>query len=226
MPNRVLRDGILTSERVNKLDWPAEVFYRRLMSVVDDFGRFFANPSLIRAACYPLQLDKVSDSDIGKWLLVTGKAGLVRVYPASDGKKYLELIDFRQHRRADKSKFPQPPPECSADAVHVQCTRSASAHVDVDVDVVEGVCEGEGDIASPDLQSGSAVELIPLVGQKQFAVDRTYLAELERAYPAVDGAATLREIRAWCLSNPAKCKTERGVRRFINRWFEKEQNHG
>ena len=36
MPNRILREGILTSERVNALSWEAEVFYRRLMSAVDE----------------------------------------------------------------------------------------------------------------------------------------------------------------------------------------------
>jgi hypothetical protein len=42
MPVRILREGILTSERVDTLSPAAEVFYRRLMSVVDDFGRFSA----------------------------------------------------------------------------------------------------------------------------------------------------------------------------------------
>ena len=105
MPTRVIRDGILDSEVVNSLASEVEVFYRRLMSVVDDYGRYYAHPSLIRAACYPLQLNKVSDPDIGKWLLATEKAGLVRVYPAQDGKRYLELQDFGQ-RVQSKSKFP------------------------------------------------------------------------------------------------------------------------
>jgi len=87
MPTRMLRDGILSSDRVNLLTAPEEVFYRRLMSVVDDYGRFIAHAKLIRAACFPLKLESVSDSDIGKWLLATEKAGLVRVYPASDGKR-------------------------------------------------------------------------------------------------------------------------------------------
>ena len=82
-------------------------------------------------------------------------------------------------------------------------------------------------LASPDKKpSGSAAVLIPLVGKKEWQVPLAYVAELEVAYPSVDGVATLREIRAWCVSNPDKCKTERGVRRFINRWFEKEHNRG
>ena len=59
MPNRIVREGILTSERVELLSWAEEVFYRRLMSVVDDFGRYYARPELLRAACYPLLLTKV-----------------------------------------------------------------------------------------------------------------------------------------------------------------------
>ena len=58
MPNRVIREGILTSERIEMLGWAEEVFYRRLMSVVDDFGRYYARPALLRAACYPLLLTK------------------------------------------------------------------------------------------------------------------------------------------------------------------------
>lgn len=108
MPTRMLRDGILTSERVDALTAPQEVFYRRLMSVVDDYGRFHAHHSLIRAACYPLKLATVSDSDVGKLLTGCVSAGLVRVYPAKDGKRYLELLDFGQRIQA-KSKFPDPP---------------------------------------------------------------------------------------------------------------------
>ena len=40
MPNRIIREGILSSDRVDQLDPPAEVFYRRLMSKVDDHGLF------------------------------------------------------------------------------------------------------------------------------------------------------------------------------------------
>jgi hypothetical protein len=137
LPNRILREGILTSERIAKLSWPAEVFYRRLMSVVDDFGRYYATPMLLRAACYPLHLEKVSDSDIGKWIRETEEAALVRVYPAEDGKRYLELLDFRQQVRAKASKFPahdeQMRSECVADAQQMP----ADAHLVVVGDVGE-----------------------------------------------------------------------------------------
>ncbi|MDN8612765.1 hypothetical protein [Variovorax ginsengisoli] len=142
MPNRILREGILTSERVEKLNWAEEVFYRRLMSVVDDFGRYYARPALLLAACYPLLLKKVSDSDIEKWLSACENAALVRVYPAQDGKRYLQLLDFKQQVRAATSKFPQPPDTCAADAQQMHGSSEASAHLGVSVS--GGVSEGEG----------------------------------------------------------------------------------
>jgi hypothetical protein len=132
----------LTSERVAKLGWAEEVFYRRLMSVVDDFGRYYATPMLIRAACYPLLIDKVSDADVGKWLAKCAEAALVSVYPAPDGKRYLQMLDFRQQVRASASKFPPMPDGCVADAQQMHSNGIADAkplqsfaHLDVDVSV-------------------------------------------------------------------------------------------
>lgn len=107
MPTRMIRDGILTSERVNALSPHAELFYRRLMSVVDDYGRFSANLTLLRASCYPLKLDSVKEDSIKKHLAEAEGAGLIVLYTVA-GKAYLEMQDFGQ-RIQSKSKFPAPP---------------------------------------------------------------------------------------------------------------------
>lgn len=145
MPNRILREGILSSERIARLTWPEEVFYRRLMSVVDDFGRYYATPMLLRAACYPMQLNKVSDPDIEKWLTKCVEAALVRVYPAQDGKRYIELLDFKQQVRAKASKFPPMLCTCVADAQQTGNKCEACAHLDVVVfGDVSGDVSGDG----------------------------------------------------------------------------------
>jgi hypothetical protein len=129
MPDRILRVGILTSEGVNRLGWPAEVFYRRLMSVVDDFGRYDGRPAVVRAALYALKVDRVSEPDIGKWIRECEEAALVRRYTV-DAKPYLELLKFDQKVRAVKSKWPDPP------AIVGNCQQaSAVVPVVVDVDV-------------------------------------------------------------------------------------------
>lgn len=111
MPDRIVRANILSSDAINKLSWPAEVFYRRLMSVADDFGRYDARPEILRSSLYPLRLDNVSKSDIAKWMLETAEAGLVRLY-STDGRDYLEILKFGQRLRAMKSKYPHSDDKC------------------------------------------------------------------------------------------------------------------
>lgn len=157
MPNRILREGILTSERVNLLSWEAEVFYRRLMSVVDDFGRFHAHPALLRAALYPLKLESAREAAMERLLADVEQARLVRLYEAG-GKRYLEMQDFRQQVRAKVSKYPPPPemaPEITAAAQQMQSRCKADVHLagvkgegenrDAGVSASEAAVEAMGD---------------------------------------------------------------------------------
>lgn len=112
MPNRILREGILDSREVNALPEAAEILYRRLMSVVDDYGRYEADPELIRARCFARQLDRwplsrVSEalSDVSRVLSNDGQTpALIKIYEVN-GKTYLEINKFQQRTRSD-SKFP------------------------------------------------------------------------------------------------------------------------
>ena len=127
MPNRILREGILSSERVEKLNWSDEVFFRRVISVVDDFGRYYARPALLRAACYPLLLTKVSELDIDKWLAACVSAGLIQTYAGPDGKRYLTILNFKQQRRAEASKYPDAVLPCITDAQQTSSSCVADA---------------------------------------------------------------------------------------------------
>lgn len=117
MPTRLLREGINDSAAVNSLSPRAEVFYRRLMSVVDDFGRYDARPAVLRSRLYPLQLDSVRESDIPRWIAECVKVGLISLYVV-DSRPYLVLHKLGS-RRAKRSKWPEPPADLesqSADA--------------------------------------------------------------------------------------------------------------
>lgn len=68
------------------------------------------------------------------------------------------------------------------------------------------------------------VEHIPMIGGVEFGVRQSFVDELTRLYPAVDIPATLRQMRGWCIGNPTKLKTPRGIRKFITGWCERDQN--
>ncbi len=107
MPNRILREGILSSDRVNQLDAPAEVFYRRLMSKVDDHGLFDARPAMLRSSLFPLRVDRVREADIPRWIAECEKAGLIALY-VHDGKPYGQMLDTKWQARSEP-KHPIPP---------------------------------------------------------------------------------------------------------------------
>lgn len=111
VPNRILRDGILRSEAVAQLSPQAELFYRRLMSVVDDFGRYYARPELLLSDCYPIRPTWADVEAITLWLAECRQFGLVVVYKVN-GVVFLEVARFGQRLRADqRSKFPEVPAE-------------------------------------------------------------------------------------------------------------------
>lgn len=109
MPNRLIREGIIDSERVNALSWFEEVFYRRLLNKVDDFGRYDARPRFLLVQLFGMKIDDApSDADISAALTACTQAGLVQLYEV-DGKPYLQVLDFRQQVRTKKSRWPAPP---------------------------------------------------------------------------------------------------------------------
>src|SRR5260370_11631302 len=132
MPNRVIREAILSSEKIDKLSEGAELFYRRLMSVVDDFGRFRANPKLLLSACYPLRVDSMTLPQIAGYLNECALADLVRVYEV-DKKAYLELREFDQRLRTKRSKFP------ADDGKMTVVCNGSDGHVSVNGQTIDGV---------------------------------------------------------------------------------------
>ena len=134
MPTRLLREGILESERVDLLSPEAEVFYRRLMSRVDDYGLYNANTKILLAHLYPLKLGEISLESIESWLGECVEAGLILLYE-SDGKPYLQMRDTCWQTRS-KPKHPLPDEN--------NCKQEKTS---VYLDVVEDV-DGDGEVES------------------------------------------------------------------------------
>jgi hypothetical protein len=107
MPNPCLLRDFTDSLKVNALDACAERFFVRLMIKCDDYGRFHADPRLLKSALFPL-LNCVRETDISSWIAACVKAGLVRSYTAVNGRNYIEVLNFKQRRKWMKSEHPPP----------------------------------------------------------------------------------------------------------------------
>lgn len=103
MANRILRDWT-ASKKINSLSADEERLFTRLIMKADDYGRFHADPVMIKSLCFPRN-EKVTATSIKK--LLVGMKELVTFY-TSDGEHYLEIKNFGQRLRIKKEKFPNP----------------------------------------------------------------------------------------------------------------------
>jgi hypothetical protein len=104
MANRILRDWT-QSENVNNLSPAAEVFFTRLIMKVDDYGCYYGNVKLLKAALYPLKDFK--PEDLTKLINECKKNNLVTVYVV-ENKQYIIINNFGQRLRQMKKRFPLP----------------------------------------------------------------------------------------------------------------------
>lgn len=108
MPNRIIKESICTSDSVDQMTWFEECFWQRLIVNCDDYGRFDARISVLKARLFPLK-EKLQNKDIESAIEKLVLLGCIVLY-SCDGKPYLYLPSWENHQtiRAKKSKYPSP----------------------------------------------------------------------------------------------------------------------
>lgn len=65
---------------------------------------------------------------------------------------------------------------------------------------------------------------IPLNTGDEYPFYDSDILEYEKLYPAVDVRQEFRSMRGWCISNPKKRKTKKGIKAFANSWLSRAQD--
>lgn len=84
----------------------AERLFARLIMKADDYGRFYADPRLVKAGCFPLE-DQIRLNDLVRWLDELSHRQLILRYEVH-GRSYLALPNWGQRMRETRAKFPPP----------------------------------------------------------------------------------------------------------------------
>ena len=111
MSNRILKESVQTSATIAALEhWESEVLFYRLIVACDDYGRFDARPAIIRARCFPLVLNRVTEADVDNWLTELESVDLIRRYSV-DGERFLAMRKWDNHQRIRnlRGRYPAPP---------------------------------------------------------------------------------------------------------------------
>ncbi len=106
MPNRILKESICLSEKINKLNWIAEVVFYRLIVHCDDYGAFDGRPLVIKNTLFPLK-ENLTVATVTKAITELATAGLVVPYEVG-GKPYLRLPTWTKHQRVRDSRAKYP----------------------------------------------------------------------------------------------------------------------
>lgn len=93
--DRMVRGGIVSSQRLGRLSWAAQIFFHKLLHVCDDAGRFESAPAILRSALFGAVLHKVSERDVQGFLVACHEAGLVKLYTVKE-RGYGEVLRFGQ----------------------------------------------------------------------------------------------------------------------------------
>lgn len=106
--NQVQYQPVLENDAVSKLSLLTELFFHRLMNVVDRYGCFDARPGILRARLFPLKLDDVTEAGISAWLTECVNAGLIKLYEVN-GLPYLQVSGYKRRLGPYKTPYPEPP---------------------------------------------------------------------------------------------------------------------
>ena len=77
-----------------------------------------------------------------------------------------------------------------------------------------------------DAQPCDTVLTLLLNDGSEYAISDAYINEMQACFPNVNVLNEMFKMKAWCINNPKKRKTKRGIKSFINSWLSKEQDRG
>lgn len=112
MPQRFLRPGITNSERWNSVPWPAQSFFIRILTLVDDFGQYDARPAVLWGQCFQIwnttnQNQPIELQQVAQMLQQLAASQLIEIYISDCGKQFLQVSQWQERiRDGCKRKYP------------------------------------------------------------------------------------------------------------------------
>lgn len=156
------------------------------------------------------------------WLTITHEAVVVPRFTEHNGQS--------AKRRATDAKRKQAVRKSSASRPYSKRTKRGLEKRREEKNIIEPSTNVEGcsEPFSGSEQSPCFVMVFPCVGKgpNSWGLSESKLAEYREAFPGVDVLSECRKALQWCVDNPSRRKTARGMPAFLNRWLERAQNSG
>lgn len=208
MPTRYLKPGVRDSESIDSLSPYAEILYYRILVTVDDFGRYDARPSMVKAACFPIK-DAITATKTEALMRELVEHGLIVVYEV-EGKPYLQMCKWDNVPRAKESKYPTHEHDCTQ-----MYTSVCNTLTDAPLTVTK--TETKTKTETVDTPDGVSQE----VWQEFIAHRKTKKAKVTQI--VVDGIVKEAQKAGWQLEDALKEVIVRNWQSFKAEWVDKKQ---
>lgn len=127
MSNRIIKESIRTSRKINDLTDFQFRLWLYLITYVDDYGRGSADPEILKGFVFPRR-KRVSEKDIQDALAELAGMGCINLYRV-DGESYFCFPNWGNHQRVRTkiSKFPAPDKNEMQDAANLNELKQSAA---------------------------------------------------------------------------------------------------
>jgi len=138
-------------------------------------------------------------------------------------EKYRKLRDSDQRREYMKEYMREYRASLkTVNPVNTGKPQLAHEEEELELELLESPMETPARSQEPDSEP---VLSFPVVGKpKEWILTAAKLEEYVETYPALDHMAEARTARQWCIDNPTKRKTAKGMTKFLNGWMDRSQN--
>lgn len=177
MPSRMIREGVLDSDKYARISDAARLLFFHLMLLADDFGCVSVSAAFLRRRCF---YDSPSDERIARLICELVDVDLIRTYEV-DRACFAFIPRFRQRLYLSKLKHPMPAESLYSD----------------DVDAVEKFNRFKKDGVKTPVVPPGLPRATPVVPPLEVEVKRTKQPEPDGSLDAVwqDGVALLKTSR-------------------------------
>lgn len=224
MPNRLIKETIRTSKKINSLSDFEFRTWAYLVTYVDDYGRGSADPEILKGFVFPRRKE-VREQDIQKALAALERTGSILLYEVA-GEPYFCFPNWSEHQRIQTKKSKYPAPSDSDISRWVTVGHGGSPPESNPNPNPNPESNPKDYCAEPQAADAPPVISLPLNDGTFFDVSENDRAKWSQLYPNVDVLQQLRNMAGWCDANPAKRKTRGGIKRFITAWLAREQDKG
>lgn len=230
MPNRIIKETIISSKSVNALNDFQFRVWLYLITYADDYGRGSADPELLKGFVFPRR-KSVTEAQIAKALSDLANTGMIVLYNVG-GEPFFYFPNWSDHQRIQtkKSKFPEPEETTLS---HGNSPSSTVSHGEPPPESESNTNTNPNTNPNPNTKnicteqdSAPVAAWLPLNDGTVFAITEDKVAAWEGLYPAVDVRQEINKMIGWLDANPKNRKTRSGIMKFCNSWLSRTQDQG